>query len=344
MEFRLDSHTHTLASGHAYCTLLEMVRAAADRGLELICITDHAPGMELTTHKDYFLNFRVIDREIYGVRVMMGAELNVMDFDGTVGLSPKLLNNLDMAIASQHIWCMPQGGGPEENTAAMVRAMDNCPKICILGHPDDGRYPLDYPALVRAAGERGVLLEVNNTSLSPACSRVNSTANVTEMLKHCRRGGRTGGGGQRCPLCLRRGRPSICPGPAGRAGLSRGAGAQPGARRLPGPPGAPAEPHIKKRIPPGGILFSSYWNRGRLPAGRLIRFGGPPRVDAITAPLFPAGRSHSSGTRAHLNSLSSALTPLLSRLPLRQRQSGHRQRRAPRREGVIRLTQHQARR
>ena len=48
MEFRLDSHTHTLASGHAYCTLLEMVRAAADRGLELICITDHAPGMELT--------------------------------------------------------------------------------------------------------------------------------------------------------------------------------------------------------------------------------------------------------------------------------------------------------
>ncbi len=189
MEFRLDSHTHTLASGHAYCTLLEMVRAAADRGLELICITDHAPGMELTTHKDYFLNFRVIDREIYGVRVMMGAELNVMDFDGTVDLSPKLLNNLDMAIASQHIWCMPQGGGPEENTVAMVRAMDNCPKICILGHPDDGRYPLDYPALVRAAGERSVLLEVNNTSLSPACSRVNSTANVTEMLKHCRREG-----------------------------------------------------------------------------------------------------------------------------------------------------------
>ena len=141
MEFRLDSHTHTLASGHAYCTLLEMVRAAADRGLELICITDHAPGMELTTHEDYFLNFRVIDRELYGVRVMMGAELNVMDFDGTVDLSPKLLNNLDMAIASQHIWCMPQGGGPEENTAAMVRAMDNCPKICILGHPDDGRYP-----------------------------------------------------------------------------------------------------------------------------------------------------------------------------------------------------------
>ena len=63
------------------------------------------------------------------------------------------------------------------------------PYVNIIGHPDDGRYPLDYPALVRAAGERGVLLEVNNTSLSPACSRENSTANVTEMLKHCRREG-----------------------------------------------------------------------------------------------------------------------------------------------------------
>ena len=27
--------------------------------------------MELTTHRDYFLNFKVIDREIYGVKVLM---------------------------------------------------------------------------------------------------------------------------------------------------------------------------------------------------------------------------------------------------------------------------------
>ncbi len=188
MEFRLDSHTHTLASGHAYCTLLEMVRAAADRGLELICITDHAPGMELTTHKDYFLNFRVIDREIYGVRVMMGAELNVMDFDGTV----------DLPQAAE------QSGHGHRQPAYLVHAPGRRTGGEYSGHgPRHGQLPqdlypgtprrrplsLDYPALVRAAGERGVLLEVNNTSLSPACSRVNSTANVTEMLKHCRREG-----------------------------------------------------------------------------------------------------------------------------------------------------------
>ena len=67
MKHLLDSHTHTVASGHAYCTLLEMVRAAADRGLELICITDHAPAMEGTTCPDYFANLGVIDRELFGV-------------------------------------------------------------------------------------------------------------------------------------------------------------------------------------------------------------------------------------------------------------------------------------
>ena len=28
----LDLHTHTVASGHAYCSLREMARAASDRG------------------------------------------------------------------------------------------------------------------------------------------------------------------------------------------------------------------------------------------------------------------------------------------------------------------------
>ena len=31
----MDLHTHTVASGHAYCTLREMARAASDKGLEL---------------------------------------------------------------------------------------------------------------------------------------------------------------------------------------------------------------------------------------------------------------------------------------------------------------------
>ena len=41
----LDVHTHTIASGHAYNTIYEMARAAAEKGLELLGITEHAPTM-----------------------------------------------------------------------------------------------------------------------------------------------------------------------------------------------------------------------------------------------------------------------------------------------------------
>ena len=39
--------------------------------------------------------------------------------------------------------------------------------IDIIGHPDDGRFPVDYEELVKLAVETGTLLEVNNASLTP---------------------------------------------------------------------------------------------------------------------------------------------------------------------------------
>lgn len=44
MRIELDTHTHTLASGHAYNTINEMIQAAADRNLKLLAITEHAPA------------------------------------------------------------------------------------------------------------------------------------------------------------------------------------------------------------------------------------------------------------------------------------------------------------
>ena len=188
MKFVLDSHTHTVASGHAYSTILEMARAAADRGLELLCITDHAPAMEGTTNRDYFANTRVIDRELFGVRLMVGAELNLLDTQGNVDLDEPMLRKLDLAVASLHTKCIAPGGDAEGYTHALIAAMRS-PYINIIGHPDDGRYPLDYPALVRAAGEHGVLLEVNNSSLTPGCFRVEAPAHCAEMLRLCKKEG-----------------------------------------------------------------------------------------------------------------------------------------------------------
>ena len=45
MKIELDVHTHTIASGHAFSTLQEMAQAAADKGLKVLGITEHSPGV-----------------------------------------------------------------------------------------------------------------------------------------------------------------------------------------------------------------------------------------------------------------------------------------------------------
>ena len=79
MNFELDMHTHTIASGHAYGTITEMAKEAAVRGLKLLGITEHTHHMPGTCNDLYFVNLRVVPREMYGVRLMLGAELNIMD-------------------------------------------------------------------------------------------------------------------------------------------------------------------------------------------------------------------------------------------------------------------------
>lgn len=180
----LDMHTHTIASGHAYNTIKEMAAAAAQKGLRLLGITDHGPAMPGACHEMYFHNFKVIDRHAYGVELLMGAELNIIDFNGSVDLPPRVLQRLDYAVASLHDLCV-QPGSIEQNTAAIIGAMQN-PHVSIIGHPDDSHFPLDYEAVAAAAKENHVLLELNSSSLRPGGHRTNARENILELLRCCR--------------------------------------------------------------------------------------------------------------------------------------------------------------
>ena len=179
----LDVHTHTLISGHAYNTIMEMAHAASEKGLELLGITDHAPEMPGGPHFFYFHNIKVMPREIDGMPVLFGTELNIMDFDGTVDLPESILKQMDVVIASLHTPCI-KAGSREENTRAIVSALKN-PWINIIGHPDDGRYPVDMEQIVYTAKEEHKLLELNNHSLEPTGSRTNAEENDILMLKYC---------------------------------------------------------------------------------------------------------------------------------------------------------------
>ena len=187
MEYLLDVHTHTLASGHAYNTMTEMVEAAAEKGLKILGIADHAPLMPGTCHEFYFQNLVAVNREYYlekyGVKLLLGAELNIVDYRGRVDLPEPTLKRLDYCVASMHRPCLKYGSR-EENTQAAISVMDN-PHVKILGHPDDGRFPLDYLAVVQAAKEKKVLLEVNNSSMNQNSYRMGARENYKEMLGYC---------------------------------------------------------------------------------------------------------------------------------------------------------------
>ncbi len=167
MEYQLDVHTHTLASGHAYNTIMEMAQAAHHKGLKLLGITEHAPMLPGSCDEIYFRNLHVVPRQIHGVELMLGAEVNILDFDGRFDLDKLTLDRIDLRIASMHSLCIK-------------------PYVDIIGHPDDGIYPLDYEAIVEAAKEHNVLLEVNNNSLNPAGARKHTKENIITMLELCK--------------------------------------------------------------------------------------------------------------------------------------------------------------
>lgn len=77
MKIELDVHTHTVASGHAFSSLQEMAQAAAGKGLKLLGITEHSPGIPGTCDPIYFRNLHVVPRQMYGIELLLGAEINL---------------------------------------------------------------------------------------------------------------------------------------------------------------------------------------------------------------------------------------------------------------------------
>ena len=177
-----DVHTHTIASGHAYGTIREMAQAASEKKLEILGLTEHAPGIPGTVDPFYYMNLQVIPRTIYGVRIMHGCEINVLN-DGTLSLEERFIGKLDYAIAGIHSLCY-QDEGRTRNTENIASCMRH-PKVRFISHPDDDHTPLDYEALVRAARETGTALELNNSSLDKEDQRLNCVRNYRTMLALC---------------------------------------------------------------------------------------------------------------------------------------------------------------
>ncbi len=158
-----DCHIHTVASQHAYSTITEYCRHAFKTGLKIVGVTDHGPAMADGPHEYYFLNLRILPRQLEGVTLLRGAELNIIDDSGALDLRSHILTDLDYAIASYHNGIFPYYYTSQQLTQGFLKAMDE-PKVKILGHPDNPRVPIDQEAVLLKAKEKGILIEVNNAS------------------------------------------------------------------------------------------------------------------------------------------------------------------------------------
>ena len=182
----IDVHTHSIASGHAYSTLVEMVSEAQNRGLKIFGITEHTPALPGACHSIYFRNLHVVPRQWGDMRLLLGAELNIINSKGDIDLEDEFFPMLDIRIAGIHKLCW-ENGTAEENTEGMIRVIQN-PWINIISHPGDGTAELNFEPIVIAAKEHNTLLEINNSSLNPVRGKTHKAIpNNIEILNLCKK-------------------------------------------------------------------------------------------------------------------------------------------------------------
>jgi DNA polymerase (family 10) len=166
-DIRGDLHVHTKETdGHH--TLEQMVEAGRDRGYQYVAITDHSKRLSMThgfDAKRLAKRNEEIDRlngKLKGFSVLKSIEVDILE-DGSLDLPDSILKELDLTVCSVHSkFNLPR----KKQMERIIRAMDN-PYFNILAHPS-GRlinerqpYEVDMEGLIKAAKERGCLMEVN---------------------------------------------------------------------------------------------------------------------------------------------------------------------------------------
>ena len=148
-------------------SIADMAREAQANGLEYIAITDHTislamMGMDETKLAKQMEAIEAVDRHSPGIRVLRGAEVNVMP-DGSLDIGDSLLSRLDVVGVGVHSHFHQSRS---EMTERLCRAMRN-PHVDILFHPT-GRvvlkrdpYDLDLDEVLRVARETGTVLEID---------------------------------------------------------------------------------------------------------------------------------------------------------------------------------------
>ncbi|HEV2583259.1 MAG TPA: DNA polymerase/3'-5' exonuclease PolX [Ktedonobacteraceae bacterium] len=150
-------------------TIREMAEATIARGYHYLGITDHskvaayAGGLNEDALRRQGEEIDRLNEDFKGrLHILKGTECDILR-DGSLDYADDVLASLDFVVASIHsLFNLPK----EEQTRRMLRAIAN-PYVDIIGHPTgrillgrDG-YELDIEAIIDAAAEHGVCIEIN---------------------------------------------------------------------------------------------------------------------------------------------------------------------------------------
>jgi putative hydrolase len=206
---KVDFHTHSLASHHALNSIEEILRRADQLGIAGVAITDHGPGtdnaVQIANNQDrpnhwlerikgpdthyfkVFLSRYEAPKEIKA-KLFRGIECNIYgEGDVIVDLPKSLASDFDVVIASVHP--LPYLFELKNETLVaerMILAMDA--GIDIIGHPFHKTFALDQELVVRAAAEKGIALELNDSSLRLQKAEEPTIMQMLELAKihYCR--------------------------------------------------------------------------------------------------------------------------------------------------------------
>ncbi|MBM3126138.1 MAG: DNA polymerase/3'-5' exonuclease PolX [Chloroflexi bacterium] len=150
-------------------TMLEMARAAAQRGIKVIAFTDHSAslgvtgGLKIEDHKKQAAEIKKIQKQLGDDILVLHASEVEIKADGTLDYPDKFLASLDLVLASLHTSLRQPR---DKVTQRMLSAIRN-PHVDIIGHPTGRLIPdregadLDMDAILNASAETGVALEIN---------------------------------------------------------------------------------------------------------------------------------------------------------------------------------------
>ena len=166
-DIRGDLHAHTKTTDGHY-SAEEMAEAAKKLGYEYLAISDHskrvtmAHGLDAKGLAKANKDVDKLNAKLKGLTLLKSIECDILA-DGSLDLPDAILAECDLVIASVHY---NTNQTKEKMTERVIRALDN-PHVHIFSHPT-GRlinerpaYEIDLEKVMKAARERGCVLELN---------------------------------------------------------------------------------------------------------------------------------------------------------------------------------------